>query len=103
AGNRAAAGSDDLVGHTGLAGLVDLHHRLDDRKICLGLAGGAHQSLAVLRKARAAKTRPGMQKLAANAAVEADAAGHVLDISADPFAKIGNLVNEGDLRREKGV
>ena len=64
---------------------------------------GAHQRAAVLGKARAAKARPGMQKLAADAAVEADALGHVLDIGADPLAQIGDLVDERDLGREKGV
>ena len=44
-----------------------------------------------------------MQELAADAAVEADAAGDVLDIGADRLAQIGDLVDEGDLGREKGV
>jgi hypothetical protein len=44
-----------------------------------------------------------MQKLAADAAVEADPAGDILDIGADPFAQIGDLVDEGDLGREKGI
>ena len=44
-----------------------------------------------------------MQKLAADAAVEADPAGDVLDVGADPFAQVGDLVDKGDLGREKGV
>ena len=44
-----------------------------------------------------------MQEFAADAAVEADAAGDVLDIGADRLAQIGDLVDEGDLGREKGV
>ena len=74
---------------------------IDERR--LGLARGAHQRQAVLGEARAAKAGPGMQKLAADAAVEADAAGHVLDVGADRLAQIGDLVDEGDLGREKGV
>jgi hypothetical protein len=58
---------------------------------------------AVLGKARAAKPRPGVQKLAADAAVEPNAAGHVLDVGAHPFAQIGDLVDKGDLGGEKGV
>ena len=73
-----------LVGHALLARLVDLHHGLDDRQRRFGLARGAHQGAAILRKARAAKTGPGMQEFAADAAVEADALGHVLDVGADP-------------------
>ena len=44
-----------------------------------------------------------MEKLAADAIVEADAARHVLHIGAGAFAQISNFVDEGDLRGEKGV
>jgi hypothetical protein len=44
-----------------------------------------------------------MQKLAPDAAVEADALSHLLDIGADLFAQIGDLVDKGDLGREKRV
>jgi hypothetical protein len=44
-----------------------------------------------------------MQELAADAAVEPDAAGDVLNIGAHRLAQIGDLVDEGDLGREKGV
>jgi hypothetical protein len=44
-----------------------------------------------------------MEKLAADAAVEPDAAGDVLDIAAQRLAQIGDLVDEGDLGGEKGV
>ena len=37
-----------------------------------------------------------MQEFGADAVVEADAAGDLLDIGADCFAKIGNLVDEAD-------
>jgi UDP-glucose-4-epimerase GalE len=44
-----------------------------------------------------------MQKLAADAAVEPDAAGDILDVGAQSLAQIGDLVDEGDLSGEKGV
>ena len=44
-----------------------------------------------------------MQELAADAAVEADAARHVLHVGADLLAQVGDLVDEGDLGREEGV
>ena len=47
--------------------------------------------------------RAGMQELAADAAVEADAARHVVHVGADLLAEIGDLVDEGDLGREEGV
>src|ERR1700730_10194130 len=103
AGQRAAARGDDLVGHPPLARLVHRDRRFDDRQGGLGLARGAHQCGAVLGEARAAKARPGMEKLAADAAVEPDAAGDVLDIAAQGLAQIGDLVDEGDLGGEKGV
>ena len=44
-----------------------------------------------------------MQEFRADAIVEADAAGDLLHIGADLLAEIGDLVDEGDLGREKGV
>jgi hypothetical protein len=44
-----------------------------------------------------------MQELAANAAIEPDPAGNVVYVGAHLLAKIGNLVDEGNLRGKKGV
>ena len=44
-----------------------------------------------------------MEKFAADPAVETDAVGHVLDIGADLFAQIGDLVDKGDLGGQKSV
>ena len=44
-----------------------------------------------------------MQEFRADAVVEPDAARHLLHIGADLLAQIGDLVDEGDLGREKGV
>ena len=54
-------------------------------------------------KAGAAIARAGVQELRADAVVEADAARDVLHVGADLLAEVGDLVDEGDLRREKGV
>src|SRR5262249_48503828 len=102
AGVPAAAGGV-FSAHRALPHPVAPPPRLAARQPPAGLARGAHQGAAVLGKARAAKTRPGMQKLAADATVEPDAAGDVLDIAAHPFAQIGDLVDKGDLGGEKGV
>ena len=99
----AAAGLGDAVRHAALARVVDAQHRIDDRQRPLGDLGGADQRLAILREARPAEAGAGMQELAADPAVEADAAGDVLHIGADRLAQIGDLVDEGDLGREKGV
>ena len=44
-----------------------------------------------------------MQELRADAIVEPDAARDILNIGADLLAEIGDLVDEGDLRRQKGI
>ena len=61
------------------------------------------QRAGVLRKARAAKARAGMQEFCADAVVEPDAARDFLHVGADFFRKIGDLVDEGDLGGEKRV
>ena len=61
------------------------------------------QRAGILRKARAAEARSGMQEFRADAIVETDAARDLLHIGADFFGKIGDLVDEGDLGGEKGV
>ena len=61
------------------------------------------QRLDVLRKARAAVADAGEQKRRADAAVEADAAAHVLDVAAERLAQVGELVDQRDARRQHGV
>ena len=64
---------------------------------------GLDQRHRVLGKAGAAVAGPGVQEFRADAVVQADAARDVLDVGADLLAEIGDLVDEGDLGREKGV
>ena len=77
--------------------------RLDDAAAALSSSRRLDQRQRVLGEAGAAIARPWMQELRADAAVEADAAGHILRRRRRPLAKIGDLVDEGDLHREKGV
>jgi hypothetical protein len=44
-----------------------------------------------------------MQELAPDAVVERDAAGNILHVGAHLLGEIGDLVDEGDLRREEPV
>ncbi len=44
-----------------------------------------------------------MQEFAADPAIEADAAGNVVDVRADALAQIGHFVDEGHLHRQEGV
>src|SRR5690606_7399625 len=64
---------------------------------------GLEQRQRVLGKARAAIARPRLQEARADAAVEADAVGHVLHVGADFLAQVRNLVDEADLGREERV
>ncbi len=91
------------VGHRALARFIDAQHGLDDSQLCLGELGGADQRLTVLGKARTAKAGAGMQEFAADAPVETDAAGDVLDIGANRLTEIRHLVDKGDLGREKSI
>src|SRR5262245_17468612 len=80
-----------------LAGIIDGDDGLDDAHGRLNLLGGAHQRLGILREAGAAEARTRVQELAADAAIEADAAGDVVHVGADLLADVGDLVDEGDL------
>ena len=86
-----------------LRSFVDGDHRLDDAQRRAVVLAGLDQRQRVLGKARAAVAGSGVKELAADALVEADAARHVLHVGADLLAQIGDLVDEGDLRRQKGV
>jgi hypothetical protein len=92
-----------LITLRALALVVDLHRRLDQLHRRAGVAGGADQRDGVLREAGAAVTGAGVQELAADAPVQADAAGHLLYVGADRFAEVGHLVDVGDLQRQEGV
>ena len=78
-------------------------HGLDDAQGRVVLLAGAQERQRVLGEAGAAIAGPGMQELAADAAVEAHAARHLLHVGADPLAQVGDLVDEGDLGREEAV
>src|SRR5262249_48537961 len=71
--------------------------RLDDAQRRGEILAGLDQRHRVLREARAAKTRAGMQELGADAVVEADAARDLLHIGAHLLAQVCDLVDEGDL------
>ena len=67
------------------------------------IAGGPHQRQGVLREARSAVSRPGMEELAADPAVETDAAGDFLHVRADFLAQIGDFIDKRDLGGQKRI
>src|SRR4030095_347155 len=61
------------------------------------------QRQLVLGEAGAAIARARMQELRPDAAVEPDAARHVVHVGADLVAQVRNLVDVRDLHRQEGV
>ena len=60
-------------------------HRFDDAQRHVVILRGLDQRAGVLRKARAAEARAGVQEFRADAVVEPDAARDLLDVGADLF------------------
>ena len=56
-----------------------------------------------LGKQRSAVAGAGKEELKADACVVADAAAHVVDVGAEPFAEVRHFVDETDLGRQHGV
>ena len=103
AAQTAAGGVGNLARHRALAVVVDRQHRLDDPQRHVVIERDLDQRAGVLREARAAEARTGMQEFRADAVVEPDAARDFLHVGADLFGKIRDLVDEGDLGGEEGV
>src|SRR5262245_64127984 len=61
------------------------------------------QRADVLRQARAAEARAGVQELRPNSIVEPEPARNLLHIRTDALAKIGYFVDEGDLGGQECV
>ena len=77
--------------------------RLDDAAGRAEVVRRLQQRHGVLGEAGAAVARAGVEELAADAVVEADAARHLLHVGAGLLAQVGDLVDEGDLGGEEGV
>ena len=92
-----------FVGHLLLARVVDLDYSLDDGLRGVDHAGHLRQCQYVLGKARSAEPRTRMQKLAADAPVQADAPRNIMHVGADLLAQVRDLVDEGYLGRKKGI
>ena len=89
----------DLVDHHLLLRFVDFVDRFEHPRLDAMLAGHLLQRPHVFREATAAVADAGEQEREADAAVVADAAADVVDVAAHPFAEVGHLVDEADLRR----
>jgi hypothetical protein len=81
--------------------VVDSGHRLDNAQRRGVVLSGLDQRNRILGKARAAEARTDIQEFSAGAVAETDAARDVLDVGADFFAQLGDIVDEGDLGARK--
>ena len=62
-----------------------------------------NQRLDILGETRAAVPRPREEELVPDAGIGADADAHTLDVGADPFGQVGQVVHEADLRGQQGI
>ena len=82
---------------------VDLHDGAQQRRVRAVHERHVLERLHILGEAGAAIAQPRIEELIANAPVKAHALRHLLHIGAQLLANQRNLVDEADLRREKGV
>ncbi len=93
----------DFARHGPLALLVDRGDGLDDAQLRSVIVGGLEQRGRILGETRAAEARTGMEKFRPDPIIEAHAARHLLHVSAEALAQIGNFVDERYLGGEKGI
>src|SRR5205085_3357219 len=74
----------------------------DARRRLISLSG-LQQGEGIVGEAGAAISGSCVEEFRTDAVVETDPPGDVLDVRADRFAEVRNLVDEGDLGREEGV
>ncbi len=84
-------------------GFVDLANFLEQLKIHALLLRHPVESGHILRETGTAVPQPGAEKLGADAAVQADARGDVLDVRVHGLGQVGHRVDERDLHGQKGV
>jgi hypothetical protein len=67
------------------------------------LAPRRHKGSRILRKAGSAEAWAGRQEARADAAVEPHSPGYRLDLAADLFAKVRDIIDKADLERKERV
>src|SRR5207244_12648322 len=68
-----------------------------------GLLGNGTEGFHVLGEARSSVSDPRLQEPTSDAGVGADSLTDLCNVSTHSFAKVGDCVDERDLRREKGI
>ncbi len=82
---------------------IDLFDLGEEVEVDAELLGDGAEGGDVLGEAGAAVADAGAKESGADAAVEAHAAGDLLDVGVGGLAEVGDGVDEGDFEREEGV
>ena len=83
--------------------LVHRFHGLEQLGHVASLLGGAHQGLHVFGEAGAAVAAAWPDELEADARVGTDPDANALNVGAEAFGQVGQLVHERDLGGQHGV
>ena len=93
----------NLANENHLLVVVDVFNGLEDAELVALLAAGSDQCLDILWEARPTVANAGVDELRANSGVAADAFADLVDIGPHDFAEIGDVVHEGNFRRQHGI
>src|SRR5207302_792116 len=96
-------GGADLIEETPLLLAIDLFDFGEEAEVDAQLLGYRTEGGDVFWEAGATVANPWPQEFGADAAIEAHAARHLLDIGVGGLAEIGDGVDERDLHRKEGV
>ncbi len=106
-GNSLAFQASKMFFHPGhqryFLNFVYLHHGLQDLEIIINVAGRFFQCLNIFWKAASTVSNTGKQKSLPDSGVRADANSNGVDIGADHFTKVGDLVHESDLGGQERI
>lgn len=83
--------------------VVNVFNFLEEIELVAMLGGDINESGDVFGEAAAAIADAGLEEVLADAFIEADAVGNVVDITTGEFANAGNGVNEGDFGGEERI
>ena len=93
---------DALYSHR-TAIIIDLHHGVQKLGMASFFFCHIGECLDILGKARSAVTQTSVEEERTNAFIIAHPHGNLLNISTEFFTDVGDLVDEGDFCRQKGV
>src|ERR1700722_17269758 len=82
---------------------VDAFGRLENFEVHSNRTGKVDESLQIFREAESAKSQSGLQKLSADAWIEAHRVRDFIHVSTKFFAEVGENVGVADFQREERI